>query len=100
MVPLYAAVDYYLLEEDEPMRPYVGLGIGTLYSHRFLDMGLYEVTDESWHFALRPEAGVLVEANSGLSIMLTGRWNYAFETSDVVAQQFFTINIGAAFLIW
>jgi hypothetical protein len=98
VVPLFAAADYYF--GDDEIRPYVGLGIGTLYSHQRVDMGLFSLEDKTWHFALRPEAGVLIEANIDLDFIMTARYIYGFEASGVSAQQYFSFNVGAAFRIW
>ncbi|MGB6034827.1 MAG: hypothetical protein WBG42_01070 [Cryomorphaceae bacterium] len=100
IVPLFASASYYFAEDGEKIRPYAGMGIGTLFSKRELDMGLYYVDDQSWHFALRPEAGILVNASANTDIMLNARYAYGFEANDVDAQEYLTINIGAVFYIW
>jgi outer membrane protein len=100
IVPLFVAANYYFAEGGEKIRPFVGLGVGTLFSKRELDMGLFYVDDESWHFALRPEAGIILDASPNTDIMLNVRYAYGFETNDVPAQEYISVNIGMVFNIW
>lgn len=90
------AVDYYL-QPGEQINPFVGLGIGTMYSLRNTDMGQYTFEQDAWHFALRPEAGVIFEANPGLSFAITGKYYYGFEAGDLDAQSYFALNFGFVF---
>ena len=96
MIPINVAVDYYL-KPGEHINPFVGLGIGTLYSLRNTDMNLYTLETDAWHFGLRPEVGILVNANPGMDIILAGKYYTGFETSDVVTQSYFTFNVGFVF---
>ena len=95
-MPLYLAGDYYL-KPGEKYNPFVGLGVGTLYTKRNTDMNLYTLENTVWAFALRPEAGILVNANKGLDIILVGKYNYGFSTPGLDAQTYFTFNIGLVF---
>ncbi len=92
-VPMYVTTSFYLKPGDR-INPYVGLGIGTMYASRFTDMGIWRLTEDGWHFALKPEAGVLVSANPDMDILFGFRYNYAFETTDAKEQSFMTFNIG------
>jgi hypothetical protein len=95
-MPLYLAGDYYF-KPGEKLNPFVGLGVGTLYTKRNTDMNLYTLETNVWAFALRPEAGVLVNANEGLDIILVGKYNYGFAAGGLDAQSYFTFNIGLVF---
>jgi len=95
-MPVYLAGDYYL-KPGEKINPFVGLGVGTLYTKRNTDMNLYTLENKVWAFALRPEAGVLVNANPGLDIILAGKYNYGFSAGGLEAQSYFTFNIGLVF---
>jgi outer membrane protein len=95
-MPIYAAVNYYF-KPDEKINPFVGLGVGTLYTKRNTDMNLYTLENTVWAFALRPEAGVLVNANPGLDIVLAGKYNYGFAAGGLDPQSYFTFNIGLVF---
>jgi len=94
-VPVLAAFDYYLIP-DTQFNPFIGLGIGTLYTNRDLDMGMYRWKTNVWQFALRPEIGVIV-STGGMDLILGAKYYSGFKAKDVEGQQYFTINVGLAF---
>ena len=94
--PMLFAADYYL-KPGEQINPFVGLGIGTMYSLRNTDMGMFTVEQDAWNFALRPEIGVLFEANPNMSLAVTGKYYYGFEAGDLPAQSYFALNVGFVF---
>lgn len=94
--PMLFAGDYYL-KPGEQINPFVGLGLGTMYSLRNTDMGQYTLEEDAWNFALRPEVGVLVEANPNMSLAITGKYYYGFEAGDLPAQSYFALNVGFVF---
>ena len=57
-IPVLAAFDYYI-KPDTGINPFIGLGLGTIYNNRYVDMGLYRLKSDVWQFALRPQIGVL-----------------------------------------
>jgi hypothetical protein len=95
-VPLLVAVDYYF-HPDETINPFVGLGLGTMYSRRNTDMGQYTLEEEAWHFALRPEIGIMYAFNPEFSFSVTGKYYYGFEAGDLDAQSYFALNFGFVF---
>ena len=95
-MPIYLAGDYYF-KPGEKLNPFVGLGVGTLYTRRNTDMNLYTLENKVWAFALRPEACLLVNANPNLDIILVGKYNYGFAAGGLDAQSYFTFNIGLVF---
>jgi len=94
--PMLFAADYYL-KPGEQINPFAGLGIGTMYSLRNTDMGMFTVEQDAWNFALRPEIGVLFEANPNMSLAVTGKYYYGFEAGDLPAQSYFALNVGFVF---
>jgi len=94
--PLLFATDYYL-SPDEQINPFVGLGIGTMYSLRNTDVGTVTLEQDAWHFALRPEFGIMVEANPEFSFSVTAKYYYGFEAGDLPAQSYFALNFGFVF---
>ncbi len=92
-VPIFATFDYYI-QPGNKINPFVGLGIGTIYLDRYVDMGIFRVSDDEWHFGLKPEAGVLVSLNPEMDFILSLRFNNAFATQDSDQQNFMTFNIG------
>lgn len=95
-VPMYVTADYYL-KSEEGKGPFVGLGIGTLFSNRSTNMGLYVLSQDDWAFALQPEAGYLVNMSQGVDAMISAKYNVGFATSDRAAQSYLTLNLGFLF---
>jgi hypothetical protein len=96
-VPILAIAKFYPSTNNEVAGPYVGLGIGTLFTSRSTDFGLYRFTTEEWQFCLRPEAGVLLHVQPGTSIMLGAKYYAAFNSNDLDGQSFLSANIGLLF---
>jgi hypothetical protein len=93
--PILAAVDYFF-RPDAQLSGYTGLGIGTMYSLRNLDMGTYTFEWDAWHFALRPEIGLLFNLAPGVNFNVAGKYYYGFKAGDLPAQGYFTLNVGFA----
>lgn len=92
-IPLFVTTSYYF-KPGAKINPFAGLGVGTLFVTRELDMGIWAVTEDGWHFGLKPEAGVLVNANPDMDFIIALRYNQGFATSDVKEQNYLTFNIG------
>ena len=95
-VPVYVTVDYYL-KPGEERGAFVGLGVGTLFNNRSTHMGIYALTQDVWAFALQPEIGYLTSANHDMDVVISGKYNLGFATSDQAAQSYFTLNLGFVF---
>jgi hypothetical protein len=96
-VPILAIAKYYPQSNNRVAGPYVGLGIGTLFSSRSTDFGLYRFTTEVWQFCVRPEAGLLLHVQHGTSIMIGAKYNAAFNSSELDGQSFLSVNFGLLF---
>jgi|SRR5688572_16981583 len=90
----------YYLSPGEKFNPFVGLGIGTIYTRRNTDMNLYTVEQEAWNFALQPEVGFLYSVTDGAALFVSGRFNQAFKAGNELDsdQSFFTLNVGFSFM--
>jgi outer membrane protein W len=93
VVPIFVTTSYYFTPGSK-LNPFIGLGIGTLFFSKYVDMGIFRATDEEWHFALKPEAGVLVSLNPDMDMILALRYNNAFATNDTADQSFLAFNVG------
>ncbi len=94
-VPVLAAFDYFIIP-DTQFNPFVGLGIGTLYTNRDVDMGMYRWKRDVWQFAIRPQVGVII-ATPGVDFIVGAKYYSAFKANDVEGQSYITINVGLAF---
>jgi hypothetical protein len=95
--PMLAAVDYYT-QPGGGISAFGGLGIGTMYTLQNTDMGTYTFEKDAWHFALRPELGILMEMAPGVGFTLCSKYYYGFKAGDLPAQGYFTINVGFVFV--
>lgn len=97
--PMLLGANYYF-SPDEKFNPYVGMGIGTIYTRRNTDMNLYTVEQEAWNFALVPEVGFLYSLSDGAAILVAGRFNQGFKAGNELdaAQTYFTLNVGFSFV--
>jgi hypothetical protein len=95
--PMLAAASYYL-KPNEKINPFVGFGIGTMYTLQNTDMGTYTFEKDAWHFAMRPELGIIINAAPNVSLMISSKYYYGVKTADLPAQGYFTINVGFVFI--
>jgi hypothetical protein len=101
--PMMVSVHHHFGNRKD-MRPFVGLNVGTYYILQRLDMGVYRIDNDNWHFGLAPEAGLIIPVGEdNTAIYLGGRYNYAFDSgkalggSDDNYYTYWEINIGFAF---
>lgn len=94
-VPLLATIDY-LISSDKALKPYIGLGIGTIYNERATDMNLYRLTEDTWQFALKGEFGLLFILSHTASIKLAAKYYNGFKSNTLDNQGFFSFSMGMA----
>lgn len=95
-VPILISADY-LFVTDKALKPYIGLGIGTMYTEKTLDMGVWRWEENPWHFALKPELGLLYEISPATSFKFAAKYYNGFSAGDLETQGYFTISTGFAF---
>lgn len=97
-IPLLISSSYYL-KPGEQLNPFVGLGVGTIYSIRNTDMNLYTIEEEAWNFALQPSIGVLIQASDVTSFHVSMKYNYGFQAGSELqnAQSYLALNVGFTF---
>lgn len=94
-VPLLAAADYVFMPEKN-VQPYIGVGIGTIYSERQTWMGVWGVEQNPWQFALKPEVGLMYKISFGTALKLGLKYYNGFKAGDLENQGYFTIAVGFA----
>jgi outer membrane protein len=94
-VPLLVSADY-VFTPDKDFQPYIGIGIGTMYSERTTQMGIWYVEENPWQFAVKPEAGLMYNISYGTALKLGFKY-YAGLGGDMGTQGYFTIGVGFAF---
>jgi len=86
----------YFLNGDE-IKPFIGLGVGTIYNMTDADIGVFRFEDNAWQFSLRPEAGVQFELNYRTGIRISARYNHALETSELGSFSYLALGAG---IVW
>jgi outer membrane protein len=94
-VPVLVAVDY-VFTPDQDFQPYLGLGIGTMYSERNTSMGIWVLEENPWQFAMKPEAGMMYKFSYGSALKLAVKYNAGFG-GDLGTQGYVTVSAGFAF---
>ena len=87
----------YHLNSDGAIKPYVGLGIGTIYNIRNTDMGLWTVEQNNWHFLVTPEAGITFGIGQNTALKLNAKYDNAFKTDKADSFANLNFNIGFVF---
>lgn len=99
MFPMLVCVEY-TLNPDSEIRPFVNLGLGTMYTIRDTDMGLWRLEEKAWQFGLKPELGVMYDLGISTSLKLEGKYYMGIGGSELENQSFFAVSVGLAFLIY
>ncbi|VAW26636.1 hypothetical protein MNBD_BACTEROID06-529 [hydrothermal vent metagenome] len=97
-IPIFANAHYYL-GENGALRPFAGLGIGTVYVDQRTDIGLVTIQSQTWRFGVQPEVGVFIPMGlSGVGVSLKAKYRYATKASDAEAVNMFSFDIGFGFM--
>ncbi|EAZ79750.1 outer membrane beta-barrel protein [Algoriphagus machipongonensis] len=95
--PILINANYYALRTGI-LRPYAGVGIGTMASQRKVDMGIFSSDQTHWQFAIKPEVGTLIQPNANMAFRIGAKYLMGFESSDLVGQSNLNFNIGIVFI--
>jgi hypothetical protein len=73
--------------------PYAALNFGGAHTVRRVDIGIYTITEDSWHWAFAPEVGVEIPL-SRVVVTAGARFNYFFSSGEGPEQLYFSFNVG------
>lgn len=95
-VPMLLVPRYYFTDQNTSVRPFAGLGIGTSWTEKRLELGQYASTISRWQFNIAPEIGMYVPINDQFALNFGAKYAYATKASHgrIPAMQYFTFNIG------
>ncbi len=97
-IPIFVNSHYYL-GENGALRPYIGMGIGTVYVDQRTDIGLVSIQSKTWRFGVQPEVGVFIPFGlTGTGVSLKAKYRYATKTSDDIAINMLSFGIGFGFM--
>lgn len=96
-VPLLISANYFF-KPGERVNPFVGVGLGTIYTLRNTDMNLYTIEEDGWSFGFSPTIGARIEASDVTKFNVSLRYNTASKAGDFnAAQNYLSLNVGFAF---
>ena len=98
-VPLTLNGQYYF-KAGKKILPYVGLGLGTMYSDQTIYFNIYGIEDNNWGFAARPEIGIIYPFTPETAVYFSGTYNYASNKNDafkVSSMSHIALSIGFVF---
>jgi hypothetical protein len=95
-VPVLASANYYLKPGKE-VNPFAGIGIGAQFSRSDIDMGIFNNRVDTWHFALKPEVGVICRIAATTGLVFSAKYYQSFKTEESDPRSYFAGNIG---LVW
>jgi outer membrane protein len=94
------AVNAYYFFFKRNIKPYVGLGFGTVYSEQDSYFNIYVINESNWGFLVKPEIGLQLEINETFGLATYATYNYSTNNSNEFnIDQLASINIGAG-LYW
>lgn len=96
-VPILISTEYTFRPEAS-LKPYANFALGTMYSRRDTDMGLWYVREEAWHFALKPEVGIMYDISLNISVNLSAKYYTGFAAGDLDTQSYLALGAGFVFL--
>ena len=97
-VPVLFKAAFYI-SPDDVISPFVGLGVGTMYSRRNTDMGIYTWRQEAWHFALGPEVGFHYAVGYDNALAVSLQYYLGFQAGNELDedQSYLALKLGFRF---
>jgi outer membrane protein W len=95
--PILLTGTYYANETGE-LRPYAGLGVGTIAHDRRIDMGIFTSEETHWQFALRPELGLLYRPAQYVGFKFGAKYYQSFSSNDLAGQSTIGLDFGIVFI--
>ena len=81
-VPVMLNAHYYMGERGK-YRPYIGLCAGGYYVSQEFQIGIADVTTDSWEWGIAPELGVVIPVDRTWGILIAGKYNFLFTKETV-----------------
>ncbi|QZE12862.1 hypothetical protein K4L44_09705 [Halosquirtibacter laminarini] len=92
-VPIFVNGHYYM-NMDGKLKPFVGIGIGTIYNNMETRVGGISEDNKYWQFAIAPEIGLMYKVNDYMGAQVRGTADMAFESGDYDSGTYYRLHIG------
>jgi outer membrane protein W len=93
LIPMLITGNYYFMTDPRGVRPYGGFGVGAYAAEHRLDVGIWTVSDTSWHFGFAPELGVALPTGARQLVVST-KFNYAAASGRWDPLMYLNFNVG------
>jgi hypothetical protein len=97
--PMMVNAHYYLGDRGD-IRPYIGLNAGGWIVLQRLEVGILAVEKDSFEWGIAPEIGTVIPISRDVTLLLNGKFNYAFTGEGLAGNDFnlsyYGINVGFA----
>ena len=94
---MFTAHYYFGADDGSTTRFFAGLGVGPSKINQRVELGIFQITHDYWHFAIAPEVGVLIPISFTSNVLVSVRYNYAFKSHDQ-SFGYFGFNVGFAWM--
>jgi opacity protein-like surface antigen len=83
-------------------RLFIGAGAGLIGIEERVDIGVVAFQGTKWHFGVAPEIGASIPIDYNLSLIVSGKYHYAFSSGDRLSAEsathsYISLNIGLSF---
>lgn len=83
-------------------RLFIGAGAGLIGIEERVDISVIAFQGTKWHFGIAPEIGFSIPVDYNLSLIVSGKYHYAFSSGDRLSadsatHSYISINIGLSF---
>ena len=93
--PINFTAHYYFGDYDAAVRWHAGLGVGASKINARTEFGVYQISNNYWHFNMTPDVGALIPMNYRTNLFLSVRYNHAFENKGH-SYSYLGFNVGLA----
>lgn len=73
---------YYYFGASSAVKPYLGVGVGAMFSQQEAHFNVYALKEKNWGFLVRPELGIQLYFRRDLGMQLYGVYSYATNKND------------------
>jgi len=90
---------HYYVDTGGDVKPYAGLGLGTVYTEQRVDVGLTSLYSDSWGFGVQPEVGVYIPFGyNGTGLNLAVRYLYGTSAGELDKLSTLSFAVGFGFM--
>jgi outer membrane protein W len=94
--PMLLTAHYFMGTDEYAPRFYLGAGLGAYIVDQEVQAGVWEVSNNNWHFGMSPDIGMLYPIGMDSYLNLGLRYHYVIKSNDSMNFSWFGLNVGFA----